>query len=618
MNLKDKLKYLFDNYVSKGTGYLMLGLFVVTIVIVLTLGLIAGFADGFQESLAFYLWNFFHHSLSAGLIFRLFPDRNLMYIILAFIATYIGIFFLSFVISFVSKSFQSKVTDLTKGRGKIVESNHTLILGDNSSLGTIVQELVIANESEKKSVIVILSKQLPEAIFKKLKEVVPTFKKTKVIVRSGSLFSVEDLDMCSINTAKKIILALDNDVEVIKSLVTINQTKFKDNEQNYITTQVYEKENIEVIEQIIPGKVETVFIHEIKARVFARTCIQPGSSMVYKDLFGFDGSEIYFEPLNGELSKFVGKTFKEAVTSTSDGYLIGISRNGKELINPEANTVIKDQDELIVIAEDNNQIKYQDNSSLIKKINESSVNKLDKALNLLFIGFNKSLPSILQEINSYKLSKQKLHIMVKTEKDKEQLLKLIPQTGFADYKIVIGAGKKKEHLAQLNLTDYGVVCVFANNYDTKDSKDELDSESLLTILNLHNLEAKLGVKLNIITEILNESNVEMISNISIDDFMISDLLISRIVTLIAENRKVKNVIKDLVTEDGSELYVKNASNYVPLNQTVNCATLASVTNQRRELFIGYKLNKKAPVINPKLDHEISFGPNDALIVVAED
>jgi hypothetical protein len=36
------------------------------------------------------------------------------------------------------------------------------------------------------------------------------------------------------------------------------------------------------------------------------------------------------------------------------------------------------------------------------------------------------------------------------------------------------------------------------------------------------------------------------------------------------------------------------------------------------LFIGYKLYKQAPVLNPKLDTLIKFGPKDSIIVVSED
>jgi ion channel POLLUX/CASTOR len=616
--LKERFAYLVDNYVTKGTGYLMLALFIVTIAVVLSLGLVAAYADGFKESLAFYMWNFFHHSLSAGLIFRLFPDKGLAYIILAFIATYIGIFFLSFVISFVSKSFQAKVTDLTKGRGKIIESNHTLIIGDNNSIPTIVDELVIANANAKNPIIVILSKQLPENVFKKLKETTPSFKNTKVIVRSGNSFLVEDLEMCAIKDAKNVIVAHDNDIETIKTIITINQTEFVNKETNFVVTQVFDKENDEVLKSIIPNKVETVYIHELKSRVFARTCIQPGSSMVYKDLFGFDGSEIYFEPLKDDLAQLIGKKFKDAVTLVVNGYVIGFSRDGKQMVNPLTDVVLQEGDELIVISEDDGLLKYQDNKHLIKQIDTKLEKAASPQLSLLFIGFNKTLPNILNEISTYKLDNHKIQVMVKDEKEKEILSKLVTNNVFKEFIISVGLGKKLVDLNKVNLKDYNVVCVLANNYDTKQSKDELDSETLLTVLNLHNLETKLGNRLNIVTEILNESNVNIINNVSIDDFMISDLLISRIVTLVAENRKIKSVINDLVTEEGSELYVKSANSYVPLNQPVNCATLINLANLRNELFIGYKLDKQSPVLNPKLETEVKFGPKDSIIVVAED
>lgn len=617
MKLKQKISYYLDTFVTKGTGNLMFALFVVTMIFIVLLGLTAAFIDNFQEGPFFYIWAFVNHTIDVGNLYGVEPERGPIYIAVATVATLIGIIVLSLVISFVSNGFETKINQLSKGRGKVIEKNHTLILGFNNSVPMMVEELIIANENLKRGVIVILSEMVPEEVFKVLNETIKTYKNTKVIVRSVNPLLVDDLEMCAIGASKSIIIATIQDIETIKTLITIKDSSFKNNQKTHITTQVYDPKNLDVIKELIPQRIETVYVHDLKARIFARTCLQPGSSMVYKDLFSFDGSEIYFEPLNANLEKLIGMKFKDAVLSVGNGYIIGISRNNKQYVNPASDFVIKKDDELIVIAEDDGKITYQDNSKLeakLKVINKKTIHQL----NLLMIGFNQSLVKILEEIDSYKLKKEKLLIMVQNKEEKTKLLKAKPKTSFKNYKVIIGDTKERSSLEKLNLEDFDVVCVFANNYETTKSDEELDADTLLTLLHLHALEEKNKLNLNFVTEILNESNVNIIQSINVDDFMVSNLLLSRIITQISENPKTNDVILDLVTEDGSELYLKFADEYVTLNQEVNCYTLLAAANKKRHLFIGYKLDKQPPVLNPNLETKLKLGPRDSIIVVAED
>ncbi len=424
--------------------------------------------------------------------------------------------------------------------------------------------------------------------------------------------------MCAIKDAKAVIITAKNDIDTIKTLITIKDSEFKLNKTGHITTQVYDSKNIDLIKGLIPNQIETVYVQDLKARIFARTCLQPGSSMVYKDLFSFDGSEIYFEPISSKLEKLVNMKFKDAVLSINNGYLIGISRQGKQLVNPSPELVINKSDELIVIAEDDNSVEFRDNKALEKEIKFDKNKKLNQSLNILMIGFNHSVIKILEEIDSYKLNKQKLLIMVPTKEDKAKLLKAKPKTSFKNYSVIIGEGKNKQDFEKIKLADFEVVCVFANSDATDKSADELDADTLLTILHLHNLEEARKLKLNFVTEILVESNVKTIQSVNVDDFMVSNLLLSRIITQISENPKTNDVIIDLISEDGSELYLKNASDYVLLNQEVSCYNILKEANKRKQLFIGYKLDKQAPILNPKLETKLKFGAKDSIIVVSED
>jgi Trk K+ transport system NAD-binding subunit len=423
--------------------------------------------------------------------------------------------------------------------------------------------------------------------------------------------------MCEIGQAKAVIVVGKNDIDTIKTLITIDSSDFKNNKDAHVATEIQEFKNIYVAKKIFPNRIETVYVHDLKARIFARTCLQPGSSMIYKDLFSFDGSELYFEPLKDSLIKLVGMKFKDAVLSLNNGYLIGIARGDKKLVNPSPELIIEASDELIVISEDDGQITYQD-KKVTKDFGLDQKKINNHKLNLLMIGYNKALIKILDEIDAYKVDKQELLIMVETKEEQALLLKTRPKTSFMNYSVIVGVGKERDDLAKINLEKFDVVCVFSNNICTNNTDEELYSETLLTILHLHDLEEEKKIKLNFVTEILNENNVNTIQSINVDDFMVSNLLLSRIITQISENPKVNDVIVNLTSEEGSELYLKYADDYVPLNQNVSCYDILVEANKKQHLFIGYKLDKQAPVLNPKLDEVLKFGTKDSIIVVSED
>ena len=77
-----------------------------------------------------------------------------------FVATLCGIFLISILIGTISSGIDEKLEELKKGRSKVLESNHTLILGWSEKVFSIIREIVEANENQKKPCIVILADKM--------------------------------------------------------------------------------------------------------------------------------------------------------------------------------------------------------------------------------------------------------------------------------------------------------------------------------------------------------------------------------------------------------------------------------------------------------------------------
>ena len=77
--------------------------------------------------------------------------------ILTILAGFAGVVLLSMLIAFITSALNSVLYEFRKGRGQVLEEDHTIILGWNNRVIDILKELVMANESEDYGSVVILA-----------------------------------------------------------------------------------------------------------------------------------------------------------------------------------------------------------------------------------------------------------------------------------------------------------------------------------------------------------------------------------------------------------------------------------------------------------------------------
>lgn len=85
---------------------------------------------------------------------------------------------------------------------------------------------------------------------------------------------------------------------------------------------------------------------------------------------------------------------------------------------------------------------------------------------------------------------------------------------------------------------------------------------LITLLHLRNIEEKTGNDFTIVSEMMDIRNKELAEGTEADDFIISNKLISLMLSQLSENKELKAVFDDLFDADGSEIYVKPVTDYV--------------------------------------------------------
>ena len=609
-----KLKYQFDNLMSKGTFVLVMLLFGVVMIIMLLTGSIAMLIDGKECSFFHSVWENFMYTLNAGHFSD--ADGNTAFLMVALLVTFCGLFFTSVLIGIITSGIVNKMSELQRGKSVVFESDHIVMLGFSETSILILKELVISGENQRRQVIVILDEKNKDDIETEIRRQIPNPNKTKFVCRSGKPDNIEDLKICSLERSRSIIIAGDDDYYSLKSVLAISKilNEFKDSNV-HITTTVHEAKIMHAITLAGGKRIETIGMQRTITRIIAHSCLQPGISSVLTKLFNFEGDEIYVETISGA----EGMRFDRANLRFQNSTLIGIVRNRKPLLNPAPGTLIETGDKLVLIAADDGESSFTACEARVDEINfAGDFTAIKQPKKLLVLGYSPMLMEILSEEDKYLTAGSQITIAFPPifSSAHEQLGRL----KLENIEIVIKSDEICDHrcLEELLNDEPENVLVLSNLLV---SRNKSDTESMALLLLLRDIAQQKNLKFSITTEIQNVGNQQLISSEVSTDFVVSSYITAMITSQISQTRELSAIFEDLLDENGSEIYLKPAAKYIKLGLPVDFFTISASVARHNEVFIGYR--KKAPsgqyktIINPaKADRE-SFLQDDSFIVLAE-
>lgn len=606
------MRYWFDRLMTKGTIALVGMLFLVTALVVIVTGILGNICNG-ESSVGNAVWQSLMHAIDAGTIAGD-STVNIPFLFLMGIVTLCGIFVTSILIGIISSGFEDKLNSLRKGFSIVVEENHTVVIGFDDSIYTILNELIEANANKKRGCILIIGDQDKEFMDSEIRNHIEDFKTTEIICRSGNFADTMLLEMASIETARSIIINLDDDFKVIKSLLaTVAYLKKKNVFENdsHIVTLIHNEENLEAAKIAGEGKAEILFLTDVLARIIAHTCRQSGMSSVLQEFFDFDGDEFYFE----EFPELEGHTFGEILIWFRKSVAVGIYRNGSSMLNPPMDTVIEKDDKIIHLAADD-RVSFP--KAVGPKFNMELKNEVkiqSKPYNLLILGYNDSVPIIIKELEEYVVKGSTVTLTCsELNKDAELNYNLCNIT-FNVKKCNICS---KEVLNEL--LSSGIEDVLLLSDDTANQED-VDNMTILILLQLRDISSKMNINLNITSEMKSIENQRLCKVAKVNDFVVGNTMANLIMTQVSENRNLAALFNELLNSEGSELYMKPAFSYIKTGKVIDMYTLTEIVKERNEILIGYKKKKGAEVsiiTNPDKEQTEVFSEEDLLIVISEE
>jgi len=621
------LRYRFDNTISKGTvaliGWLFLALMalVVTSTLFVYLSGLAPASEGHRPGFFETLWLDLMRTIDPG---NVGGDRGSWPYLLSMLAVTVGgILVFSTLIGVIFAGIDEKLADLRKGRSFVVERGHTVIYGFSPEVFPVVAELVKANESRRRACIAILAEQDKVEMEDEIRARVGKTGRTRVVCRTGDPINIDDVQIVNPGGARSIIVLPpeepEADSKVIKTVLALTNNPNRREEPYHIVTRINDPENLGVARMVGRAELRLVAVDDLIARITAQTCRQSGLSVVYTDLLDFGRDEIYFTPE----PRLAGMTFGEALTAYERCSVIGLRKDdGRIALNPQDDTEISADDEIILIAEDDSAIHLSEHPA--PEIDARAIRKPPSREpgpeRTLILGWNDRASTIVAELDHYVHPGSEVTVVTPDG--------AVPSSRFDELKnqkvtSSVGDITDRRILDQLEVSSYDHVIVLG--HPDEPDPNAADSKTLVTLLHLREISEGGEHGFSIVSEMLDVRNRELAEVTGADDFIVSDHLASLMMCQVSENRELSKVFEKLISSHGSELYLKPVADYVEPGVPLNFYTVLEAARRHGELAVGYRLGAETgdPAtsygvhLNPLKSRRVTFAEHDSLIVLAE-
>lgn len=612
-----------------------------------------------------------------------------LFIVLVGMITFTGA-----VIGYVTNYISNFIEDANAVSRKLKIYDHSIILNWNTRASEIVNDLLYCDTKQK---VVVLANTNKADIEKEINERIAdsinkenatiseqckemgfikrhlymrknAFKnKVTVIVREGDIFSLKQLMDISVDRAKMIII-LDNDInntlckyeykevsnskekgnsQTIKTLMQVADiTAAQSSADNQkIIVEVTDDWTADVVNKIIKYKevsgkcnIVPVRVNQILGRILSQFSLMPELNLAYRELFSNKGATFYTEEKKvkneKEYIKSYFKTHKHAIpltTMTSDGkdYFYYSSSSQK--------SILKESD-----------VEHSDYSVSLNK------NYWIERKNVIILGHNSRCEDIMKGFESfcnewsYKDSDEKILriIVVDDEKHLEKM------NYYKNYPFVINT-------VAAEIYDKDLICTTINDFVSDNKEDtsvlilsddsalneDIDANALANLVYVQDIiDDKLKENpdfdtesIDIIVEIIDPKHHDVVNSYNVNNVVISNRYISKMITQIGEKEALYNFYSDILTYDDAEsdvyeskeIYIKKIKrffNELPASTTADqfiravydASTDSSIPEKEQNptIVLGYvKPGGNMVLFSDNQAHiKVEFAENDKLIM----
>lgn len=643
-SISDRIRYQTDLFFGTHKYARVTALLLVALFMVFIGGVAHQMVDSDRRTLASSLWMAYSFVSGGGSY-----DEDALSRIVQVLLSFGGMLLFALLVGMITEAINERMEEMRRGRNKVLESGHLLICGWNDKVAHLVDEISLANESCGGGTIVVLNDSLEkEAMDEAIKEPMAAAwkRRTRVITRVGDCINAEDLRRVQASRAKTIVVLSDIDdtpsrsdaksIRAVLSLVIGLRPTFPP-----IVVEMRDIDNlpllrsVEEVYPVAPGAITAVVPHDITGRLMVQCTIQPGLAEVYTSLLGFRGDEFYFK----HWPQLTGKTFGDALYMFRDAVPLGVRRGGRVHLCPEDGMVLTAADELLVLAEDDDSYApsgerlYGRPGRGAPPASCASPQKKRAPETVLVIGWRRDLYDLICELDTYLPQGSELILLAELPLDKREREltrgKFRPDGGavsllFDNLQIKHSVTTSEENAEKLRVALDGAryavtsILILVDETMEGDAKSA-DSLTIATLLCLRRIYQMRGTRPPpLMAEILESQTRALLTRTDLCDHVMSTSLIARVLAMVAEEPGLTALFEELFSEEGVEICVRPAREYVaPGRESVSFWELSRRARKCGDIAIGYKIAEGAVTLNPPKDEPIRWEKDDRIIILGD-
>ena len=524
---------------------------------------------------------------------------NRMMMVLAIIIVILGmILFSGAIIATVTTALRTFIDKKSKAKGKIIVNNHFVILNWNSKVPEMIYNLML--KGFKKN-IVILSDRNKEYIEAELKSLFLTNEvhekiKANLIIKEGDSLLRGNLEDISIEEASQIcIMAREDMIDVdddniinsdllnLKIVLKLGSFKLKNDCQIVVETQSDEtRAQIEGLSHKITSlkklNITPISFNKKIGQIIAQSLVMPHMSNLYSELFSFEGSEFYSVESSDEIDNFL-KTHNEAIPVYKEDKYLFLLASGEEKL-----------------------AVTRPSEYLTSRKLEVNMIKGSAQISIFIIGENSKTQFLLNSLERMQKSS-----------DVEFKFK---HYGKTNTKELIEDVKATEGLKKILILS-----------DDKVSSDSYDANVFVALIELSKVFPVTSEDISYTTELLDSRNLSSVKDFNIQNTIISNKMMSLLITQLALNKKSKRFFEKILTISTShrasdfDLIIHKVKRTVVIDEELKFESKAELlrtfynTFEGSRILIGLIQDNQINLLDENQDEkkEIIVHPEDSFI-----
>lgn len=638
----DRVKFIVERQLVKGAGFqlLVVGVFIGMISLIGGL-LVIPFGEP-HEDVGGAIWWAFLRLTDPG---YLGDDVGNWQRLVSTILTISGyVVFMGTLVAILTRWLIAKMTDLERGLTPVTLKNHIVVLGWTSQTLPLLVELLgssgrmrrfLEKHDTNRLRLVVLSETASAAQVHELRRESGIGRKARqIILRSGTAIQPDALQRVACLDASAVIVPsaahaagslVTSDVETVKALLSIAaQARQLGAPLPFVVAEIQDIRKHPVIERAYPGEVEVVAGDATISRLMVQNILHPGLSEIYNELLtAGEGSEIYIR--GGE--SLAGLTMGELASQRSKVIVLGILKQAGKGWNIQmpasSDTRIAAEDRLVMLARDYADTEPDPKASALTLISRGhAVNQAvafsEKVHRVLVLGWNRRVPSLIDEFSSYSQKQFEVDIVsVVPAHERQQEIdrylgeqsRVISRHIEADYMV-------EGELRRVGPLNYDSILLLSS--DRLASGEEADARAMVGYLQLEELLSEGGRRPQLVMELSDPDNRDLLTGHQ-SEMMISPIIISHVLAQVALRRELRVVLDELFTVGGAEIQFRDPHDY-PLPASADFQVLEKVLAARGEVALGVWRDRangdgRHATLNPARDEYLDLGVTDRIIIL---